>query len=282
MGNKINKEREEILKKIEYLEKVGNFNTDVENDPPTKELKPNEIDYLHKKLKTKFLSYIVNKKVDKATKDLIKNHQLIIKNVVGIENLNKIKGSAFITSNHFHPFENIAIYKVFKDNMPCKHKFYRVIREGNYTASPKGFDMFFKYANTLPLSSNIHTMQKFLNAIRTLTKHKTYILMYPEQYMWWNYKKPRPLKDGVYKLAYKNNTPIIPCFITMSDSEFLDSDGLYVQEYTLNILPPIYPNTNKNIKNEIERMKNLNFDLYKNVYEHTYDKKLEYTTESDA
>ena len=276
---KINEERQFVLNKIIQLEKEGNFESDVELDPPSKELKPNEVDYLHKRLKTKVMCHIVNKKAKQAINGLIANNQIIIKEIKGIENLKDIKGSAFITSNHFHPFENIAIFKAITDNMPSKHNFYRVIREGNYTAPPKGFDMFFKYANTLPLSSNIHTMKKFMEAIKVLTKKKNYILMYPEQYMWYNYKKPRPFKDGVYKFSYKFNTPVIPCFITMQDSNFFDADGLPVQEYTINIMPPIYPNLSNNQKDEVKRMKELNFNLCKQVYENTYNKKLTYSFE---
>ncbi len=276
----INKERLEILKKIEEYEQQQFFDTDVENDPPSSPLMPENVDYLRKKLKNKILSCAVNKKADKAIKGLIDAKQLIIKDVIGAENIKKIKGSAFITSNHFHIFENMAIYEVFK-KYGFKKKFWRVIREGNFTAPPKGFDMFFKHANTLPLSSNMHTMQKFFKAIETLTqKSNNYILMYPEQYMWWNFKKPRPFKDGVFKFAYKFNTPIIPCFITMEDSDVLDGDGLPVQAYTVHIMPPIYPNKEIGAKQNIEQMKQQNFDLCKEVYEKVYNKKLTYSKEN--
>jgi len=279
MENNINPERLEILKRIETYESECFFDTDVENDPPAKILEADEIDYLRKKLSNKIKSAIVNRKADKAIDQLIAANQIIIDEVKGIENIKGIKGPAFITSNHFHIFENMAIYKVFKDNAPNKHKFYRVIREGNYTAPPKGFDMFFKHANTLPLSSSRNTMKKLISALEVLTKKNNYILMYPEQYMWWNYKKPRPFKDGVFKFAYKFNVPIIPCFITMKDSEFVDGDGLKIQRYTVHIMPPIYPDKNALQKENVASMKELNFNLCKDVYEEFYNKKLEYTYE---
>ena len=279
MAQEINKDRLEILKKIEQYEQQEFFDTDVENDPPASPLLPEQIDYLRKNLKNKLLSHVVNKKADKAIKGLIDAKQIIIKDVVGFENIKDVKESAFITSNHFHPFENMAIYEVFK-KYGYKKKFWRVIREGNFTAPPKGFDMFFLHANTLPLSSNMHTMQKFLKAMKVLTtKKNNYILMYPEQYMWWNYKKPRPFKDGVFNLAYKFNTPIIPCFITMEDSDVLDSDGLPVQAYTIHIMPAIYPNKTVPAKQNIAEMRDKNFNLCKEVYEKTYNTKLTYSKE---
>ena len=262
----ISQERLDILEKIKQLEKEGNFDTDVENDPPSKPLLPNEIDYLRKKWRNKIARFFVSRGAEKAMNGLIAANQIIIKDVIGAENLQGIKGSAFITSNHFHPFENIALYKAFQKYSPKKKTFYRVIREGNYTAPPKGFDKFFKYCNTLPLSSNLQTMRKFLKALDVITKKNNYILIYPEQYMWWNYKKPRPFKDGAYKFAYKYNRPIIPCFITMEDSkEHLDGDGMPVQEYTVHIMKAIYADETLPAKQAIEQMKNLNFEMCKQV-----------------
>ena len=274
----ISQERKEILERIENYELEGDFDHDVENDPPSRSLNPEEIDYLRKKWRNKIARFFVTRAADKGIKGLIAANQIIIKDVKGKENLQGIEGSAFITSNHFHPFENMAIYKVFKDFAP-KKDFYRVIREGNYTAPPKGFDKFFKYCNTLPLSSNPSTMKKFLSALEILTKKNNYILIYPEQYMWWNYKKPRPFKDGAFRFAYKNNTPIIPCFITMEDSkEHVDGDGLPVQEYTVHIMKPIYRDETLPFKEAVQKMKEQNFNACKEVYEKTYGIPLTYTT----
>ena len=274
----VSEERQEILNRIKINEEEGRFDVDVENDPPSKPLLPNEIDYLRKKLKNKIARFFVTRAADKGINGLIANNQIIIKDVIGKENLQGIEGSAFITSNHFHPFENMAIYKAFKDYAP-KKTFYRVIREGNYTAPPKGFDKFFKHCNTLPLSSNPATMKKFMQAVNVLAKKNSYILIYPEQAMWWNYKKPRPFKDGAFRFAVNNDRPIIPCFITMEDSnEHIDGDGLPVQEYTIHIMKPIYPNKELAYKEAIQQMKNQNFEMCKEVYERVYGIPLTYTT----
>ena len=57
----ISQERLEILEKIEKLEKAGNFDTDVENDPPARPLNPEEIDYLRKKWRNKIARFFVSK-----------------------------------------------------------------------------------------------------------------------------------------------------------------------------------------------------------------------------
>ena len=66
--------------------------------------------------------------------------------------------------------------------------------------------------------------------------------------MWWNYRKPKPLKPGAFKIASRNNVPVIPIFITMQDSEKIDSEGFPIQEYIVNIAEPIYPEKRINIK----------------------------------
>lgn len=279
----INQERLDILKKIEEYEKNGIFDTEAENDLPAKELKPEDIDYLRKKLKNRIMRAIVSRVADKQIDKLIDAHQLIIKEVIGAEHLKEVDGPAFVTSNHFHIFENIAIYKTFKKYAPKKYGFYRVVKEGNYTAPPKRFEKFFKYCDTLPLSSNKSTMRKFFEALEEITKKPNYILVYPEQYMWWNYKKPRPFKDGAFKLACKYDVPIIPCFITMEDSkEYIDSDGLPVQEYTIHIMKPIYRNKDLPTKEAVKEMKDKNYEMCKEIYERVYKTKLHYTYEKEG
>ena len=48
------------------------------------------------------------------------------------------------------------------------------------------------------------------------------ILIYPEQSMWYNYRKPKPLKVGAFSFAVKNNVPVLPIFITCEDTENFD------------------------------------------------------------
>ena len=275
----ISQERLEVVGRIKDCEAKGLFHQDVENDPPSKTLMPNEVDYLRKKWRNKIARFFVSRAADKGIKNLIKNNQIIIKDVIGKENLKGLEGSVFITSNHFHVFENMALYQVFKDFAP-KKDFYRVIREGNYTAPPKEFALFLRHCNTLPISSHPATMKKFVQAIDVLAQKNNYILIYPEQAMWWNYKKPRPFKDGAFRFACKNNRPILPCFITMEDSkDYVDPDGCPVQEYTIHIMKPIYKDESLPFKEAVQKMKQQNFDMCKNTYETVYNKKLSYTNE---
>ena len=207
---------------------------------------------------------------------LIKNRQLIIKEVRGIENFTAVKGGRIVTCNHFSVGDNYAVWVALRNYMSGK-KLYKVIREGNYTNPPKPFGLFMRHCNTLPLSSQVATMKKFMHATSVLLDRGETILIYPEQSMWWNYRKPKPMQDGAFSLAVRNKTPIVPIFITMEDSDILDGDGFYVQEYTVNILPAIYPDLNLSRNEAKEQMKNKNYEAWVKTYEEFYGMPLVYS-----
>ena len=270
--------RIDVQKKIEKLEKEGKFDIDVENDPPTIVLTPENIDYLRNKMTSKLKRIFANEVGERFLDNLLRNNKLIIKNINGLENLNKVKTGAIITCNHFNPFDCFTVEKVFRmcENEKDK-RLYKVIREGNYTNFPGLYGFFFRNCDTLPLSSNKRTMVNFIKAVDTILQGGDYILIYPEQSMWWNYKKPKPLKDGAFKLAARNNAPVVPIFITMEDSNIIGEDGFNIQEYTINIGEPIYPDKNLNEKENTEIMKKQNFEIWKKIYEDFYKIPLKYT-----
>ena len=219
------KDRLEVLDKIKRLEREGRFDIDVENDPPTIVLTPENVDYLNKKETSKIKTKVANTLGKRFIDELLKNNKLIIKEVNGIENLDSVETGAMITCNHFNPFDSFAIEKTFRMSKQAENKkLYKIIREGNYTNFPGFYGFLFRHCDTLPLSSNKRTMIEFLKAVDTLLKKGEFILIYPEQSMWWNYKKPKPLKDGAFKMAVKSNVPVVPIFITMKESDIIGED----------------------------------------------------------
>ena len=273
------KDRLEILEKIKKLEESGIFDKDVENDPPTIPLEPDDIDYLRTSRTSKIKSKMANQMAKKFLKDLLRDNKLIIKEVKGIENLQNIQSGAILTCNHFNPYDSFTIEKVFRMAGEDKNrKLFKVIREGTYTNFPGMYGFFFRNCDTLPLSSNKRTMIKFIKAVDVILKRGDFILIYPEQSMWWNYRKPKPLKNGAFNFAARSNVPVIPIFITMEDSDIIGDDGFPVQEYTVNIEKPIYPDENLTEKENTEAMKEKNYEVWKNIYEDFYKMPLEYDT----
>ena len=233
--------------------------------------------YINKKKIHIFKTYLANKIAINYIKKLINQKKLIIKNVIGLENLMNIctKQGCILTCNHFNPYDNFALHAILEDYLfKNKKHLYKVIREGNY--SFKGlYGFFFRNCNTLPLSSNFDTMKKFTKSLKeVLLNEKEMVLIYPEQSMWWNYKKPRPLKIGAFKYAQNFNVPIVPCFITMEDSKYIDEDEYPIQEYTIHFLEPIIPSESTTAKD----LMNDNYLAWKKTYEKFYQVNLQYNT----
>ena len=122
---------------------------------------------------------------------------------------------------------------------------------------------------------------EFVRATNKILQKGDVILIYPEQSLWWNYKKPKPLKPGAFKIAAKNNVPIAPIFITMEDSQITGEDGFKIQEYTMHIGKPIYPDADLTVRENTNQMREKNFEYWKNVYEAFYKIPLKYTTPPD-
>ena len=272
------KDRADIIQKIEEYELTGRFDEDVEEDPPSRTIMPDEIDYTHKSLIQKIKTKLAFKIAHKFVYGLMNDKKLIIKDINGLEYLNGLESGAVITCNHFNAFDSFAMQLAYEASDQTSRVFYRVIREGNYTSFPGFYGFLMRNCNTLPLSSNHRTLRKFSEATEQLLRQGNLVLVYPEQSMWWNYRKPKPLKKGAYILAAKANVPVVPCFITMKDSDVMGDDGFYVQEYTIHIEAPIYPDDSLRYGVKVEKMLEQNAEVWKQVYEKEYQMPLEYTT----
>lgn len=268
--SKISPEKQALLKRIEALELAGDFNADAELDPPAPQLLPEKADYLCKKPLNKLKRRVANLIGDRYFKGLIKKGILIVDGVTGEERLSALKNGAIVTCNHFSPMDNYAVFHAIRKRLPKKY-LYKVIREGNYTNFPGLYGFLFRHCNTLPLSSNRRTMINFFSAVDTLLKEGESILVYPEQSMWWNYRKPRPFKIGAFKMACRAGVPIVPVFISMQDdASRLDGDGYPLQRYTVHILQPVYPDETLAEKARAEKLLDETYALYQKAYETVY------------
>jgi hypothetical protein len=210
---------------------------------------------------------------------LLKDGKLVIKEIRGMENLNDLDSGAILTCNHFNPFDCFTVEQLFRlSGQRKKRQLFKVIREGNYTNFPGFYGFLFKNCNTLPLSQNKKTMYNFLKAVDTILQRGDFILIYPEQSLWWNYRKPKPLKNGAYKFAVKNHVPVLPIFITMEDGDVIEENGFPRQEYTVFVEKPIYPKAGLTEREQVSAMRDENFRVWREIYEKFYGVPLEYTT----
>lgn len=136
------------------------------------------------------------------------------------------------------------------------------------------------YSDIIPISNQISYMKKeFPEVIKEKLQKGNLILIYPEQEMWFNYKKPRPLKEGAYYFAAKNNVPIISCFVEMVETDKKDTEEFNKVNYVLHILKPIYPDANKTVKENSEIMMETDYNQKKEAYEKAYNRELNYVFE---
>ena len=277
--SKISPERRAVLDRIKEHEKAGRFDEDLESDPTAPELLPEKVDYLCEKLSSKLKRKTANFIGDRYFLGLIKKDILVIDGVEGEEHLHALKDGAIVTCNHFSPFDNYIVFHCIRKYLPKKY-LYKVIREGNYTNFPGLYGFLFRHCNTLPLSRNRRTMINFMTAVNKLLARGETILVYPEQAMWWNYRKPRPFKVGGFKMAYRAKVPVVPMFITMQDdTKRVDESGYPVQRHTLHIFPPIYPDVSLGEKAGAEKMREEAYALCKAKYEEVYQTPLVFETE---
>lgn len=263
-------------KRLKVSEKIKLYETlkgeylfcDVEDDPPAKMLYPKDVDYLKTRAKSKFLNVICKIIVSLMLKRYAKERQIT---VIGLDNLQNVGAGAVLTTNHFNPFDSAPVIYAIKKSRKRK-KLHIVIREGNYQI-PGFFGFLLKNYDTFPLSSNVKTTIELNKAIDKVLNRGEYLLVYPEQAMWRDYRKPRDYRIGAFRWAARNNVPVVPCFTVMEDMEKREKDGLKKQKLTLFIGKPIFPDITKTEKENASVMLKKNKEFTVSVYENFYDKK---------
>ena len=201
------------------------------------------------------------------------NKKLTNLKVVKNKNAKKVKG-AIVTCNHISLVDSFAIRKAIGSN------FYYVAAEFNNFKGHLG--TLARNSGYLPLPEDLNKqkLRKFNEAISYYLNKGKRVLIYPEQSMWRDYKKPRPMKNGAFRYAVANKVPILPLFITIKEKEQkVDENGLQnYGDYIIHVLDPIYPKAELNSKENIEYLRKENYRVWKELYEKTYDIPLEYTT----
>lgn len=271
--------KDKVISNIKRAVEKGEYNVKVEVDDPN--LNTEEQEELIKKYmdKQNKLSYKMANKMANVILSFVTNMQNKETKIVGIENIKNINTGAIITSNHFNPLDNTIIQKLVR--ILGKKRLYIVGQTSNLAMNGIiGFMM--NHSNIIPISKQVSYMKKdFKNAIKTTLKKNEYILIYPEEEMWFNYRKPRTLKSGAYYYAAKNNVPIISCFVEMIDTDEKENSEFYKVKHVLHILPPIYPDSNKTAKENSIIMMKKDYEQKKEAYEFAYSKKLDYTFEAE-
>lgn len=271
--------RMEVIENIRSFAESGEFYKKVEmNDPVLTDEQSKKItdaylknrNRLAYKIKTSLgvtMAQVATIKINKTTE------------IEGLEKIPKDLGGVIITSNHFNPVENTVIRHL--TNKLGRRDLGIVSQVSNFAMTGKiGFLM--NYADTIPISSNFRYLAGDLLSVlkERLVEKKQAVLLYPEQEMWFNYRKPRPPRNGPYFFATKLNVPIMSCFVEIVDLEEDDTPEFKKVKYILHVLDILYPDPDKSLRENTDALMEADYSLKKNCYERVYGKPLTYAFES--
>ena len=275
LGNK----RTQVIENIRQATQEGRFYSKVEPDDPTltSEQRAALLDryckmrstrrFQEKRRLARLLAGTLSRQVNRTSK------------IVGLENLERIDGGAIVTSNHFSPVDNTIVRSLALEK--GKKKLCIVSQDANLAMHGwVGFLM--RYADTLPISTDFSYMtNRFEPYLKELLGKKDFVLIYPEQEMWFNYRKPRPPKRGAYYYAAKFHVPIISCFVEIQDLQEPEAPEFCKVRYVLHILPTIYPDPAKAVRENSIAMSQQDYRQKVAAYEAAYKKPLDYRFEPD-
>ena len=234
-------------------------------------------DCLRRKPLNRFKAHVARKIAERETRRINTDTE-----IVGLENALSVKGGAIITANHFNPIDNTVVRHLAKQCGRARD-LHIVVQESNIFM--KGFFGFLmRNCNTLPVSKSPSYMARnLMPALREILSRGQTVLIYPEQEMWFNYKKPRELRDGAYYYASELSVPIIPCFIEMQQTQELEKNGFYKIKHIIHVMPPIYPDVTLDKRARYLKMKETDERLKKECYEEAYKRPLnwEFNPEMD-
>lgn len=271
--------RTAVIKNIKAFAESGQFHQKVElNDPVLTPEQSREIttDYAQNRKRITFrikrAAAVCAAKA--ATRVLQKNTQ-----ITGLQKVPKNLGGVLITSNHFSPLENTVIRHLTNQ---MGRRTLGIISQTSNFAMKGAIGFLMNYADTIPISAEPRYLARnFLCILRErLVEKKHAVLLYPEQEMWFYYRKPRPPKNGAYFFAAKLNVPILSCFTEITDLAEDDTPEFKKVRYTLHVLGVLYPNPEKSVKENTEQLAEQDYALKKQCYERVYGKKLTYRFES--
>lgn len=224
-----------------------------------------------KKLSYYFKNKIANKTVKKISKELYPDIK-----INGLEklDLDDLSNGAIITSNHFNPLDSYNIRKIVEEKL--HKKLYIVVQDTNL-AMPGFLGFLFNNIEVIPLSkSPNYIIKKFVPELKKILSKGDFVLIYPEEEMWFNYRIPRPCKRGAYQFAHELDVPVISCFVKIIDTDEADNDEFNKVKYVVNINKVIYPETNESIRSDSKKMAEVDYEARKKAYEDAYNKKLNY------
>lgn len=182
---------------------------------------------------------------------------------------------AIITSNHYNQMDSLPIKRLALHY----HKRLFFIIEDTNLKLPSWIGFLMRNVDSIPITHSIRYLgREFPEHLKNALDKNAWILIYPEQEMWFNYRKPRPVQKGAYYYAAQLNVPIISCFVEIRDKKQIEKGNpdFHKTRQILHVLPTIYPDPRLSVNQNAKRMRDIDYSQKKKAYEKAYGKKLTY------
>ena len=195
----------------------------------------------------------------------------------GLENLNDLHdGGAIITANHFNQIDSLPIKHLANKT----HHHLAIAIEDTNLKLPGILSYLMNYVGTIPLiKSPSYIGTEFPKHLHDELAKNNWVLIFPEQEMWWNYRKPRKLQRGAYYFAAQQNVPIVSTFVEIQEKDKLEKDhpNFYQTKYIVHVLPTIYPDVKLSANENSKKMLAQDYQQKVKAFEEAYHRQLDPT-----
>lgn len=194
--------------------------------------------------------------------------------LVGWKKLRGLEGGAIVTSNHFNPFDNIVprrlVSKLGKGHLNI------VSAPLNFT-HPGTLGFIVRNGDVVPINCGHGYMRDhFEPTLRHIFDRGDWLLIYPEQSMWFNYRKPRPCKRGAYLYAARMGVSVVSCFVEIQEESDYQEPYFHKVRCRLHVLDTIHPDPALSERENSIRMCRKDYEQKVRCYEQCYGRRLDY------
>lgn len=267
--------REQVINNIENAVKNGNWNAKVEVGDPVLSLNESKdlVNNFWQEQKT--IKGKINNRIGHLFFNSLTHFLTSSTTFTGLENLaNLPQGGAIITANHFNQIDSLPIKHLANKT----HHSLTIAIEDTNLKLPGILCYLMNYVGTIPLiqvPSYVGT--EFPRHLHDALEQNSWVLIFPEQEMWWNYRKPRELKRGAYYFAAKQNVPVISTFIEIQSTAKIEKNhpNFYQTKYVVHVLPPIFPDVKLTANENSKLMMKRDYQQKVAAYEKAYQRKLD-------
>ena len=129
-----------------------------------------------------------------------------------------------------------------------------------YTTQEESFKIPFvrkliKLLKAIPIPKGIENKRYFIKAISNLLRERNIVYVYPEASLWPYCQKIRNFKNGAFDMAVRNQVPVVPCVFTFREPTGIRKLFKRKKDVTLKILKPVYSDSDKYIRQQMEELK---------------------------